>query len=103
MVHVGSLESATELLETNSQNKHFSALLGSLTTVILIQGTREISGRDYRDFFITTLKKNGNNNNNNNNHLERLASHYQCLFGETEKIGLPRIFNSSLFLAIVFC
>ena len=80
-------------------------LLGSLTTRdfdTIHLGTREISGRDYRDFFITTLKKNGNNNNNNNNHLERLASHYQCLFGETEKIGLPRIFNSSLFLAIVF-
>lgn len=80
MVHVGSLESASELLETNSQNKHFSALLGSLTTRdfdTIHLGTREISGRDYRDFFITTLKK---NINNNNNHLERLASHYQCLF-----------------------
>ena len=82
-------------------------LLGSLTTRdfdAIHLGTREISGRDYRDFFITTLKKNGNNNNNNNNnHLEPLASHYQCLFGETEKIGLPRFLYSSLFLAFVFC
>ena len=102
-MHVGSLESASELLETNSQNKHFSALLGSLTTRdfdTIHLGTREISGRDYRDFFITTLKK---NSNNNNNHLERLQAIISVYFGETEKIGLPRIFNSSLFLAIVFC
>lgn len=35
-------------------------LLGSLTTRdfdAIHLGTREISGRDYRDFFITTLKK----------------------------------------------
>ena len=35
-------------------------LLGSLTTRdfdTIHLGTREISGRDYRDFFITTLKK----------------------------------------------
>ena len=84
-MHVGSLESVSELLETNSQNKHFSALLGSLTTRdfdTIHLGTREISGRDYRDFFITTLKK---NSNNNNNHLERLASHYQCLFWGNQK------------------
>ena len=69
-------------------------LLGSLTTRdfdTIHLGTREISGRDYRDFFITTLKKNGNNNNNNN-HLERLAGHYQCLFGETEKNWPPSDF-----------